>query len=637
MKHLFLFFIILTILPTILSSCKKSLSENKSTSNTGSDSLPSGASDGVTFYNSGTSAVFDLYAPGKSAIYVIGDFNNWVKSSKYLMKKTTDGNRWWLQVDSLNPNTEYAYQYLIDDSIRVGDPYAHKILDPDNDSYISSSTYPNLKAYPTGKTTGIVSTFQANTESYTWKNDNYTKPAKSNLVIYELLVRDFNAAHTYSAIIDSLSYLASLGINAIELLPINEFEGNSSWGYNPNYFLAPDKYYGTANNLKTFVDSCHGRGIAVIQDIALEDAFSSCPMLKMYWNKADSCPATDNPWFDVSNRHPDAVGYQFNHESTATQTFTENVMKYWVKEFHIDGYRFDQAKGFTQTYSTTETDWAAYDASRIAIWNNYYSYLHSLDSSLYVILEYFSVNSEEAVLAQKGMMLWTNLSNAAEQAAMGYPDGNGTWDLSGLFYDQYNFTSPYGLVCYFESHDEERLMYKNEAYGNSSGSYNIKDISTGLNRCALDAAFLFSSPGPKMIWQFGELGYDISIDYNGRTGEKPILWSYASDANRKALYNLYAKMARLKTKNPVFRLGTFNYSLSGAIKTISLSDVSDNSYVEVIGNFDVANQTASISFPFAGTWYDNISGTSINVPSVPYTMTLTPGAYYLFSNNALIQ
>lgn len=154
------------------------------------------------------------------------------------MKNTSDGNIWWIQVDNLNPDTEYAYQFLVDGSLKIADPYCEKILDPANDSYIDALTYPGLKAYPTGKTTGIVSVMQGNRSAYNWKHTSgFTRPAKNNLVIYELLIRDFTAEHNYASTLQKLDYLVGLGINAIELMPVNEFEGNLSWGYNPSFTL----------------------------------------------------------------------------------------------------------------------------------------------------------------------------------------------------------------------------------------------------------------------------------------------------------------------------------------------------------------------------------------------------------------
>lgn len=589
--------------------------------------LPAGAVDGVTVINSGTSVILNLYAPGKNTVSVTGDFNNWQPAA---MNETPDGTRWWIQIDNINPATEYAYQYLVDGTLKIADPYAQKILDPANDNSIPASVYPNLKAYPSGQT-GIVSVFQSNPPAYAWKVANFTRAAPKNLVIYELLVRDFVATHSYQTLTDTLSYLSNLGVNAIELLPVNEFEGNDSWGYNTNFGFALDKYYGTKNAYKAFIDACHAKGIAVIQDIVLEDQFGSSPMVQLYATSTGS-PSAANPWFDMQNMHPSAVGYQLNHQSAATKYYTKNVMKYWMQEYHIDGFRFDQAKGFTQTASTDEASWDSYDASRVAIWEDYNNYMKSLDPNFYVILEYFAGNTEESVLASQGMMMWTNLNGPAAQATMGYAT-NPVWDISGLFYDGYGFTAPYNLVSYFESHDEERTMFKNETYGNVSGTYSTKDIPTGLKREELAAAFLFASPGPKMLWQFEELGYDISINQNGRVGDKPILWNYTADANRKHLYGVYAKMIKMKIKNPVFASTSFKYNLAGAVKTIQLMDNTNN--VEIVGNFDVVSQPATITFPSTGTWYDNFNGTSINVTSVNYTMTLAPGEYHVYSSTPL--
>jgi 1,4-alpha-glucan branching enzyme len=623
----------LLIIAAFAVSCKKSTNTGGDTSGTTTTTvtngkpLPAGAVDGVTFINNGTSVIFNLYAPGKNTVSVSGDFNNWAALA---MNETPDGTRFWVQVDNITPTTEYAYQYLIDGSIKVADPYTEKVLDPANDKFIPATVYPNLKAYPTGQT-GIVSTFQASPTPYTWKVTNFVRPAPKNLVVYELLVRDFVATHSYQTLIDTLNYVANLGVNAIELLPVNEFEGNDSWGYNSNFMFALDKYYGPKNVYKAFIDACHAKGIAVIQDIVLEDQFGSSPLVQMYAS-SNGAPAANNPWLAPTTTHPDGVGYQMNHQQAATQYFTENVMKYWMQEYHIDGYRFDEAKGYTQVVSTDEGTWANYDASRVALWTKYNAYMKSLDPNFYVILEMFSANSEQTIYANLGMMVWTNLSSPSSQATMGYST-NPSWDLSGLFYDNYSFTAPYGLVAYWESHDQERSMFDNETYGNSTGSYTTKDIPTALKREEMASAFLMSSPGPKMIWQFEELGYDISINQYGRTGDKPILWNYNTDPNRRHLYNTYAKMINMKIKNPVFATTKFSYSLFGSVKTVQLLDPTNN--VEIIGNFDVVPVTTVVTFPSTGTWYDNISGTNLNVTNVSVTMTVAPGEYHVYSSTPL--
>ena len=636
-----LYFFLIGILLVGASSCSKPATTKPNTGNVpvnpAGKPVPAGYGDGVTFFNNGTSAMFNLYAPSKTSVSLIGDFNNWTASSKYTMTNTPDGTRWWLEVDGLNPATEYGYQYLIDGSVKVADPYSNKILDPANDPGIPASVYPNLKAYPTGLTTGYVSDIQYNAPAYSWKVSNFTPPAPKNLVIYEILVRDFVATHSYQTLTDTLNYMARLGVNAIELMPVNEFEGNDSWGYNPDFMMALDKYYGTENAYKAFIDACHARGIAVIQDIVLEDQFGSSPMVQMYWNSSASQPAANSPWFDQTNMYPNAVGYQLNHESAATVYYTENVMKYWIQQYHIDGYRFDSGQAFTQTNSGSSVSaQQAYDGSRVAIWAKYISYMQSIKPNILITGEYWTVDQEQLAVAKLGYMMWNNLSTQAEQATMGWPT-TPVWDISALFYDQFSFPSsqPYSIISYFESHDQERLQYQNETYGNSSGSYNTQTIATGLQRDQMGAVFMFSSPGPKMVWQFGELGYDISINYNGRLGDKPILWNYDTQPTRQQLFATYAQMIKWKVNNSAFTTTSFTYNLGGAVKFIQLLDPNNTNNVEVVGNFAVTSQPAVITFPSTGTWYDNITGTSISVTTQPYQYIMAPGEYHLYSNKPL--
>jgi len=630
MRRLFLWLLIGTSLSV---ACKKSkVGETTPTPVTPaptSTELPSGAKEGVVFTNNGTSAIVTLYAPGKSSVALIGDFNNW-SGTAAKMTKTPDGNYFWVKIDNLNPDTEYAYQFLVDDNLKIADAYCEKILDPVNDQYINQATYPNLKAYPTGKTTGIVSVLQANQPSYTWRYSSFTRPAKNNLVIYELLIRDFTNEHTYNSTLQKLDYLVGLGINAIELMPVNEFEGNLSWGYNPSFYFAPDKYYGTKNDLKKFVDECHGRGIAVILDMVLNHSFSQSPMVQLYFDGTK--PTANNPWFNVDAKHPYNVGFDFNHESGATRTFSKNVMKFWMQEYKIDGFRFDLSKGFTQRQSNDDASFSAYDAARVNIWKDYNAHIKSIDANnFYVILEHFADATEEKILADDGMMLWNNINHNMNEATMGWlSNSNFQWG----FFTNHGFSKPENLVTYIESHDEERLNYKNLTYGNSASGYSVKDLTTSLKRLQMAAAFMVGIPGPKMIWQFGEVGYDVNIDFNGRTGDKPIRWNYFDEANRKELYNTYAKLIKLKKANSIFNSSNVSYNLMNGVKYIKL--IEGNNTVMVIGNFDVVAQTANIDFGSSGVWIDAF-GANINLSSNQYTQTLQPGEFHVYSKLALNQ
>ena len=204
-------------------------------------------------------------------------------------------------------------------------------------------------------------------------------------MVYELLIRDFTAEHSYQSLIDSLQYLKNIGINAIELMPVNEFDGNESWGYNPSFYFAPDKYYGTKNKLKEFIDKCHQNGIAVILDVVYNHCTGNAPQAKMYWDAANNRPAPNNPWLNVTAPHPYSVFNDFNHTSTATQYLVSRSLNFWVDEYRVDGYRLDLGKGFTQTVTNTTTV-ENYDASRVANLKRYYDAVVPTHPNTYMII-----------------------------------------------------------------------------------------------------------------------------------------------------------------------------------------------------------------------------------------------------------
>ncbi|WP_242203154.1 alpha-amylase family glycosyl hydrolase [Aestuariivivens insulae] len=608
---------------------------------TQNETLPSGLENGFNDNGDGT-VTFVLEAPSKTDVFLIGSFNNWMLDQSYQMKK--DNDTFWLTVSGLDPDTEYAYQYFIDYSIKVADPYSHKVLDPDNDQYIPNSTYPDLMAYPTGETMGIVSTFKINETDYSWQNTSFTRPNKENLVIYEMLLRDFTESDTYQDAMTHLDYLENLGVNAVELMPINEFEGNDSWGYNPSFYMALDKAYGTANDLKAFVDACHQRGMAVIVDVVFNHSYSQSPLLQMYWDSTNNRPASDSPYYNQNHNLVDNTnahwGYDFNHESNYTVNFFNDVLSFWMNEYNIDGFRFDFTKGFSNTIYTGADNWAsAYDAARIENLKAYADHVwaNNPGNEAYVIFEHLSDNSEETELANYGIMLWGNLNHSFNQNTMGYADGA---DVSWLSYKNRGWNNPH-VVGYMESHDEERLMVKNLAYGNSSGGYNVKDLGTALDRQEAAAAIFYGIPGPKMLWQFGELGYDKSIncdsditDGSCRLDRKPVAWTLGYDTNsdRLDVYNVMAKMISLKKQYPsTFNTNDFNLNVSGLVKRINLNDNVGNLDVVIIANFDVTAQSVNPNFPSTGTWYDTFSSTSINVTNPTASISLQPGEYRLYS------
>ena len=574
------------------------------------------------------SLAFVLFAPGKTEVHLIGDFTNWTISEETKMKR--DGNLFRKEIGGLDKNREYICQYLIDNRIRIADPYANKISDPQYDGQIPSEIYPNLIPYPTGKTTEIAMTVTTAYERYPWQVNNFKRADTERLVIYEILIRDFTQKRSIKGVREQLPYLKSLGINAIELMPINEFEGNDSWGYNPSFYFAPDKVYGTSRDYKEFIDVCHQNGMTVIMDMVLNHSYGQSPLVRMYQN-SNGTPSSANPWYNTTSPNPTySWGYDFNHDSPNTRQLVDSVFAFWMEEYKIDGFRLDFTKGFTNTPG----DGWNYDAARIAILKRIADQIWKRKKDALVILEHLTDNREEKELAEYGMLLWGNLNYRMNEATMGWTQKNsdGSWnsDISWGAYQERGWALP-NLVAYMESHDEERLMYKNKQYGKEVAGYNVKNPSTALGRTAGAAVLFFSLPGPKMIWQFGELGYDFFLGASaeeGRLDKKPIRWDYYDQPERKALHDVFAAMIALKKDNPRFTPQNVGYELKEPFKYITLTSSAGN--VVAMANFDVVEVTKSVNFGKTGTWRDYFTHAAHTVSSPIQNITLAAGEYRLY-------
>ncbi len=608
--------------------------------------VPAGMLDGLNFDQSdNTKATLVLYAPNKDFVNLIGNFNNWQRDdTNYLLKKDSARDRFWIELTGLTPQTNYTYQYLVDGTIKIADPYSTTVLSESNDQFINPTTYPNLPAYPTGSTNHAVTLLRTGDAAYNWETTNFQPPAKTDLVIYELLIRDFDALHSFDAVKNRLDYLQDLGINAIELMPVSEFDGNESWGYNPSFHMALDKYYGTPTAFKQLIDECHKRGIAVILDVVYNHASGQHPFYRL-WNTDgggyNGQASADSPFFNQTATHSYSVFNDFNHSRQATQDYVKRTVQYWIDEYKIDGFRWDLTKGFTQNCtSNDEACTNAFQGDRVGILKEYADYQWTSDPDFYVIFEHLGTNTEETEWVNyrlsegKGIMVWGNHNYNYNEATMGYTDTN----FSSVSYKNRGWTVP-ANISYMESHDEERLMFKNKSFGNSSGSYSVRNEATALDRQELAGAFYFTIPGPKMIWQFGELGYDISIDQNGRTGNKPILWNYFTESDRKDLYDSWSKLIKLKKQEPIFKTDNFTLDVANAngLKKIHLTDDAASpsiKHITVIGNFGVTTQSIDPDFQQQGTWYDfSNNNQAINVTNTNANISLEPGEFKVFTTS----
>lgn len=805
--------------------------------------MPGGLEHGINYTGSNevTLVFYDKDKNGKhyDYCYAVGDFSNWERKSEYAMKRDDAAGCWWTTITVDDPSKEYRFQYRMgmgEDEIRVQDPYS-EIYYHGDDHWISSATYPSLPSYPEGAR-GYVSAFQIERPVYTWQHDDFSIEDEDDLVIYELLIRDFTPSGDLAGAMTKLDYLADLGITAIELMPIQEFEGNDSWGYAPVGYYALDKAYGTREMYKNFIDECHARDIAVIIDVVYNHTTGSHPWARLYWNGSDNI-SSNNPWYNVVAPHGFGVYQDLDHANQMVKEHINRSLVYLLEEYHVDGFRFDLTKGFTNNSGTD----SRYDQSRVDYLKGYYNTIKSTNPNAVVILEHF-VDDENYELGNSGMKVWRNMNNAYCQSAMGYQSDS---DFRGVADITDQWTAFGTLVGFMESHDEERMGYKQSAFGNAgsggsgsgsiggagekwgiigrgndwdndlvmtftdgmyfadnvtftstdnfkfrkdskwdvnfglspkgtkvslnkanmlisgseggedmaidagtydvyllpnpgvawfmtdgqkpqsfwgvvgtmtdwgnspditmtgtedgffvaenvtmtdsdrfkirgggvwddrfnygaaqqggetiainkaytmtlgassqnmsvpAGTYDIwfkpssstvwvmtdgqkpseagGNIDTGLpedahtiymRRLGLNAAFFLTVPGPKMIWQFGELGYDLSINYpsgteGDRTSRKPSKWEYMDDPARMALYETYSELLRFRRENPRFFDSDtkFRWYVSGnEWPGRYLFNEVDGKNIAIFGNFGSGNQTISVDLPHGGTWYN---------------------------------
>lgn len=602
-----------------------------------------------------------LYAPGKAYVHVIGSFNNWTVSANYLMKRdTTNPNLYWTEITGLTPQQIYTFQYRTADGIKVADPYSPLVLSPYDDPYINQDAmvYPNLPVYPAGQNFEV-SVVQTAQTAYPWVVTNFTKPAKENLIVYELLVRDFTTQRTWQSLIDKISYLKSLNINAVELMPVMEFDGNNSWGYNTAFHYALDKAYGTPEKFKEFIDLCHQNGIAVILDIALNHATGRSPIERMWMIDPDGDgfgdPAADNPYFNQVATHTYGVFNDFNHSKTDTKYYVNRVLEQWIKEYKVDGFRWDLTKGFTQACSSSdEACTNAYQQDRVNILKDYANYQWALDANSIAIFEHLGTDSEEAQWANykvstgKGVIMWDKETNPYNQNTMGYDTNS---NFNRVNYSAHGF-SERRAISYGESHDEERLMYKNLTSGASSGSYDVKNLATSLDRQKAYGAVFLTVPGPKMIWQFAELGFDKSI-YTCENGtintendatpgdckldKKPSAFGLGYDvvAARKSVSDTWAKILELRLTNEVFNTKTFTVESGNLMPRLYIYNTATASALKnvvILANFTLTTQNIVPDFPYTGNWVNLMDNTSVPVGSTTAPITIEAGGFRIFGN-----
>ncbi|WP_284652785.1 alpha-amylase family glycosyl hydrolase [Flavobacterium terrisoli] len=646
--------------------------------------MPAGLIDGINYNPSDpTKATLVLNAPLKSFVYVAGNFNNWQPNATYAMKKDTaiGSTKFWLELTGLTPGQMYAYQYWVCDVVnlpagspaivKTADPYSKLVLSPfDDPEIITLGVFPGLPVYNDiapgqQREVSVLQTGPTAWWNYTWSaaTTNFVKPKKKDLSIYEVLIRDFDANRTYQDLINRIDYFRNLKINAIQLMPVMEFEGNMSWGYNTVYHMALDKRYGSPAKLKELIDLCHQNGIAVILDIALNHVFGRSALERMWMLDSDNDgwangtgfrTSTENPYINQEARHSYSVGSDINHFRTTgpggdvITPYVNETIRTWIQDYKIDGFRWDLTKGFTNACTSGDEGCTnSYLTDRVAKLKQYADIQWSYDPNFLVIFEHLGTGgsaTEEMEWANylrsgdtKGIMQWRKMTDPYANILKGnYADLNGVADAT---------TNRF--IGYAESHDEERVGYKalTEA-GQTQGN-----LAKVLQRFPAMGAVHLLVPGPKMIWHFGELGNTASlwtcnngvVSFTGpdcKLDTKPQLhWTnnWLGDPARLNIYNSWAKMIELKKTENVFENGQFAWNLSATGSPrldvwTSTTQTAALSYVFVRTNFSDNTLNTGAGFPFTGTWYNLMDNSTITVTNTNMNISIPAGEFRVYGN-----
>lgn len=604
--------------------------------------------------NADGTVTFCIAAPEKKSVLLHGSWNDYAPTKKSLMNRHDHKGVsyfWTTTEQPLEDGKYWPYYYSVDGSKSVGDPYAKMILDPWNDKSIPAGCFEDMPAYPHHLFNDkVLAVYRSDMDEYDWDDAtlNFDIPNHQNLIIYELLLRDFTGDGsdidgkrfgTFRSALPKIQYLKNLGINAVELMPVMEFSGNNSWGYNPNFYMAVDKAYGTPSDMRDFVAECHRNGIAVILDIVLNHADGLHPWYQMY-------DASKSPFFNSKAPHSYNAFNDWNQDYPLVASYWSDVLKFWMEAYKVDGFRFDLVKGLgsNESYGTggnAATD--RYNASRIARMKELHAVIKSVKPDGIHVNELLGTSDEENENGADGQLNWVNINGASAT----YAKGVGTPDLRGFYASQWGRRVGQ-TVDYAESHDEKRIARAIVESGHSSVKYSGSTPSeAAIKRLGAVAAQMLLCPGAKMIWQFGELAAD---DMQGSEMEKlraiQPKWDYLNDPVRKSLHNLYRTLCHFRLmNNDLFSGDKAECIINGLSSPIaqqrSITLRSDNKEVIAMFNPDVtgSRRTVSVSAAHISSGNSQLIATSWQTePNVTYSSgqinaNLAPGEFCILATN----
>ncbi|MGB7084978.1 MAG: alpha-amylase family glycosyl hydrolase [Phormidesmis sp.] len=532
---------------------------------------------------------FKLWAPYNASASLVGDF----LENPANMKKDADG---YFRTTVDLEDGSYAYKFRVqsksfflepDEWVEVLDPYATQVSESDQVAIVRIKDGDRI------------------VDDYVWQNDDAELPSFDELVIYEMLVQDFaideasdQKSGTFQTIIEKLDYLQDLGINTLELMPVQSCPMEIGWGYNLRHYFALRSSYGKPSDLKQLIDECHARNMRVILDVVLNHSEAESPLTKIdydYWYRREA-KDPDNSWGPEFNYNH----YDEKYECHPARDFMRDMINFWISEYHFDGLRFDAVK---QLDHPEFLGWIVHEARIVA-----------QPKSLFTAAEHIPEKPELSAFEGPVDSSW-RVSFHYNFLDLLLKEDVATDRIKELIDPtQSGFQSTQDIINYLTSHDQDRLMA------------NLADADifdeAAFKRARFGAALVMTSMGIPMIWMGDEFG-----EYQPKSLEpSPLDWSLLDNDTNTALLNDYKGLIALRKQNAALRsdnIAVFhensNDRILGYMRWHEMG-----ARVAVIANYSdnyIADYTVS-DLPEDGTWHEWTKDYDIQVEEGRLTLDL---------------
>lgn len=566
---------------------------------------------------------FGLYLPWVSSVYgnrlwvkVIHEkdqFLQKIEPKKFELKHETDaeyGDYWSVEVDIANTakphktsvwgsNGRYVYRFYLES--------------PNSEEPIDWIIDPFAREYGVGK----LSAFTLGYEQYSWSENEkkWKTPLLDDMVMYELMINEFGG--DIDETIDKLDYLADLGINCIEVMPVSNVANEVDWGFLPIGYFGVDERFGKRKDFQRFVDEAHQRGIAVIIDAVYGHTSDHFPYSYVY----EKLKYDENPFMGPFAK--DYFGKSTDFNRTFTQDYFYTVNNHWLDCYHVDGFRYDCVPNYWDgaigqgyanlTYQTYQ---------EIKGKKNNPGYFQRFFSNGFINVVQCAEQLEGPVEILEQTYSNCTWQNETLGAAKGTAHANKNDMVNlGLKLGLYGYPEEETVngdkihktaLQYIENHDHERFVCNFGIL--SKDNYLLQEGDRGVwykNQPYLIG--LLTAKGVPMLWQGQEFGENYFIPDQGYGRVllfRPVRWDYFYDKVGKSTVNLVRKLSQIRKEKSQFRQGQYyfyNHYDNYISKNVLLFSREHNGNFSLVGlNFSDEDQEVYFPFPKSGKYREEL-------------------------------